>query len=323
MRTIMKITHEPLGSLPPDAVEVFAAMGPVWGTDINKHRDFVIATYTPLVAAANNEGITVHRDIAYGESPRQTLDVFAPAPPRQGGAASGADVVIFVHGGAFVRGKKSFNGHIYDNVSYWFARQGYLCINLEYRLADEAPYPGGADDVAAAVDWARANIESFGGAPHRVFLIGHSAGGTHVATCLFDPAFDRKPDPAVAGIVLISARLRADVLPDNPNATGVRTYFGDDTSLYEARSPVTHAHRSQVPLMIAVAEFENPYLDLYGAEFLYRAAAARKSMPRFIQLMKHNHTSIVAHFNSGEELLGREIINFFAGIPAATPETGK
>lgn len=31
-------------------------------------------------------------------------------------------------------------------------------------------------------------------------------------------------------------------------------------------------------------------------------------------MMRHNHTSIVAHFDSGEETLGREILDFFRSI---------
>lgn len=112
----MTVTHDPLGTLPPQAAKVFAEIGPVWGSDINKHRDFVIATYSPIVAAADNSGIRVERDIAYGPHPRQVLDVFMPAPGA--GTAPPRDVVIFVHGGAFIRGKKSVDAHIYDNVCY-------------------------------------------------------------------------------------------------------------------------------------------------------------------------------------------------------------
>lgn len=292
-----------LSTLPPESRALMEAIGPKWAADINAHRDLVIQTYTPLAAAAPNGGIAVSRDIPYGGHPRQVLDVFVD----RAAAGENRPVVVFVHGGAFVRGKKSVNGHIYDNVCYWFARQGYVAVNVEYRLAQDAPYPGGGDDVAAAHRWVAEHIGGFGGQAASVFLIGHSAGGTHVATSIFDPAGAQL---AVAGVVLISARLKADVLPDNPNAGGVRAYFGDDPALYEARSPMTHAHRSGVPLFVVIAEFENPYLDSYGAEFFARAAAARERSPRFMQVPLHNHTSIVAHFNSGEDALAREIQGF-------------
>ncbi|MDX3904934.1 MAG: alpha/beta hydrolase [Pigmentiphaga sp.] len=297
-----------LGSLPPAQAAELERAGPVWGSDINGFRDLVVRAYTPLVAAAPKDGISVARDLPYGDSPRQVLDIFQPSDAHE------ADVVVFVHGGAFIRGAKSFNGHIYDNVSYWFARHGLVAVNMEYRLAAEAPFPGGAEDVAAAVRWLAGHVGEFGGNPRRLFLIGHSAGGTHVATYCFDPRHGFRPDRGVRGAVLISARLQADVLPGNPNAKAVEAYFGSDTSRYEIDSPMAHAAESDLPVMVAIAQYENPYLDLYGLEFCRRLAQARGYVPRFMQLTRHNHTSIVAHFDSGEELLGREILDFFHGI---------
>jgi hypothetical protein len=66
---------------------------------------------------------------------------------------------------------------------------------------------------------------------------------------------------------LVSGRLRADTSPVNPNAEGVRAYFGADASRYDALSPATHAARMQVPVLLANAQYENPLLDLYALEF--------------------------------------------------------
>lgn len=324
----MHTTQEPLGNLPAPVRQRFAQIGPVWGRDINAHRDLVIEAYTPLVAALADDaasGLQVARDLAYGPHERQRVDVFVSETTRAQGSA---DVVLFVHGGAFLRGSKSFNGLIYDNVSRWFARRGCVALNVEYRLAPAAPYPAGAEDVAAALAWVQAHIGAYGGNPQRVFLVGHSAGGTHVATYLCDPLFagqqrsaspEREPGRAcVAGAVLISARLMADVLPDNPNAPGVHAYFGDDAARYGARSPLTHAARWDVPLMVVIAEYENPHLDAYGAAFFQRVLEERQRAEgkpravRFLQMLRHNHTSVVAHFDSGETLLGEAMLDFFA-----------
>lgn len=316
----MHTLQEPLGSLSAELRQRFAQIGPVWGRDINTHRDLVIDAYTPLVAAARDAGESFEaaRDLAYGEHERQRLDVFVSEQTRRKG---NADVVLFVHGGAFLRGSKSFNGLIYDNVSRWFARRGCVALNVEYRLAPEAPYPAGADDVAAALAWAHEHIGEFGGNSQRIFLVGHSAGGAHVATYLCDPLFAelRERAPCVAGAVLISARLVADIRADNPNAAGVRAYFGADETRYEARSPLTYAAHFDSPLMLVVAEYENPYLDAYGAAFFERVLSARqragdaaaKRAPRFMQMLRHNHTSVVAHFDSGETRLGEAMLDFF------------
>ena len=304
------LRDEPLTSLPADQRSLLLEIGPCWGENIEGHRQLVIDAYTPLAAAAPNTGITVERDIPYGAHPRQVLDVFQPA--RNNGKPF--DAVVFVHGGAYVRGKKSVNGHIYDNVCYWFASQGLVAINVEYRLADVAPFPGGADDVRDALVLVRSESERLGIDAQRLFLIGHSAGGTHAATYLFDPLFSGGDRSGVAGAVLISARLAADVRVGNPNANPVRAYFGQDEALYAQRSPLTYAESCDVPLLIAIAEFENPYLDAYGTEFFLRALKHRTSAPRFIQMRGHNHTSIVAHFNSGEDYLGREILSFIKAV---------
>lgn len=301
----------PFGSLDADQQALLDEAGAIWASNINAHRDLVVKTYSPLVLRTDNGGIEVERDIRYGEAERQRLDVYSRAEWR-GPQAAPRDVLMFFHGGAFIRGNKSANGAIYDNVTYWFAHRGCVAVNVEYRLAGDAPYPGGADDVIAAVRWVQRHIAARGGNPARIFLMGHSAGGSHVASALFDPAVsDRLSEQDIRGAMLISARLTADVLPDNPNANGVRAYFGEDESLYVQRSPSTHVGRSNVPVLVAVAEHENTHLDRYGREFFEAAQRPpRDALSRFVALPRHNHTSIVAHFNSGEETLGPELIAF-------------
>lgn len=262
--------------------------------------------FAPLIRGPR-DGITVQRDLSYGAHPRQVVDLFVPA------GANGADVVVFVHGGAFVRGAKSGPEGVYDNVLTWFARQGWVGVNVEYRLAPEAAYPQGALDVAGALSWVRESIRLHGGDPERVLLVGHSAGGTHVAGYAVDPVIGRFGRDARA-LVLVSGRLRADVRAENPNALAVRSYFGQELALYEERSPVTHAANLRLPVMLVCAEFDNPLLDVYALEFATRVAQATGRAPRFIQCAGHNHMSIMAHFDSGEDTLGREILAFWKGL---------
>ena len=97
-------------------------------------------------------------------------------------------VVVFVHGGVFVRGDKRLSCEVYDNGAHWFARQGFIGINIEYRLAPESQWPGGADDLGLVIDWTRANVALHGGDPGSIFAVGHSAGSTHAGTYAYDPA---------------------------------------------------------------------------------------------------------------------------------------
>ena len=220
-----------------------AAIGPVWAQDIGRHSRIVFESYAPLLRAAPRDGVIVTRDVAYGSHPRQLLDVYHT---RRGVDRAPLPVVLFVHGGAYVGGERNITPEIYANVAKWFARNDCIGVNVEYRLAPEAMYPEGARDVGHAVEWVHENIHAFGGDPSRILLIGHSSGGTHVASYVFDDAVRAGAPPRVIGQVLISARLRADTRPENPNAAGVRAYFGDDPAVYDARSPITHAAGSRV-----------------------------------------------------------------------------
>lgn len=286
-----------------------ADIGPLWASDIVAHSRQTIEAYSRLLRETPRPAVQTARELAYGPDPRQRLDVYHPPE------AVGRPMVIFVHGGAFIRGQKDVSAEVYGNVPRYFAEHGLVGINVEYRLAPEFAFPSGAHDVGAAVQWARANAGAYGGDPDRIFLMGHSAGGSHAASYVFDASVRLAVSPDVAGLVLVSARLRADVLPDNPNASGARAYFGDGPTLYESRSPVTHAAESDLPVFIAIAEFENPYLDVYGAELFHRLSVARRRSPPFMRLAAHNHTSIVAHFGTGDETLGPAVLDFIARVP--------
>jgi acetyl esterase len=279
------------------------AIGQVWNDDIVGHRQQIVDLYSPLVANAA-AGLYKSSDVAYGRHDRHKVDIFRTSD------SAVKPIVIFVHGGAFTRGAKSVNGAIYDNLPAWFAWHGFVAFNMEYRLAPEARYPAGALDLRDCVDWIGENAEAHGGDPSRIVLIGHSAGGAHVATYMLDPVMQAAPSANVCGIVLLSARLRADTRPENPNARNVEAYFGDDQALFAERSPVSHAARCRVPVFIGIAEYENRLLDQYGLEFALDVARASGRMPRIVQCRHHNHTSIVAHFGTPDEGLGHEILDF-------------
>ncbi|MDC8785241.1 alpha/beta hydrolase [Roseateles koreensis] len=312
-----------VGSLatPSAAIQqLLADIGPRWAADINHHRDQMVRAYTPLLAAHSLPGLRVTRDLPYGTHTRQRLDLYQGQDqgqgPETGSAAAQRPIMMFVHGGAFVRGQKDSNDQVYGNVARLFARHGWLGVNVEYRLAPEAPFPAGALDVGLAVDWVRAHAAEFSGDASRIVLMGHSAGGAHVASYLCDPRC-RPNRPKIAGAILVSARLRADVRPDNPNAQGVIAYFGADEMRYAADSAVSHAQHLNVPTLLAVAEYENPWLDVYAAEFCHQAGLAQGRIPRLICVPRHNHTSIVAHLDSacGDDTFGEALLDFARHLP--------
>ena len=172
-----------VSAMPPSVREVLEQVGPRWGEDISGNIARTRAAYEPLLRAVPTEGVTVSRDLAYGPYVEQRLDLY-----RRVGI-SGAPVVVFVHGGAYVAGARNDTETIYGNIATFFAREGMLGVNADYRLAPESPWPAGAEDVAGIVAWLHENAARYGGDSNRIFLIGHSAGATHVAGYAFDPTF--------------------------------------------------------------------------------------------------------------------------------------
>ena len=80
-------------------------------------------------------GVKIERDVKYGAADRNLLDVFTPATD-----SSVRPVLIFVHGGAFVGGNKRGPGSpFYDNIMLWAVKNGFVGVNMTYRLAPQSP----------------------------------------------------------------------------------------------------------------------------------------------------------------------------------------
>ena len=290
--------------IPQRVWDLMAEIGPKWGTDIRGHVGLMAKEFSALLATAPKEGV-VTRDLAYGRHPRQILDLYAPK-----GALSKAPVVIFLHGGAFVDGNKDRTPEIYANVGWYLARHGILTINLEYRLAPEFKYPAAAEDTKLALQWAKENIARFGGDPDRIFLMGHSAGAAHVGVYAYDPTIHGPGGPGIAGLILVSGRVRTELWPDNPNAPRVEAYLGTDPAMLERGSVVAHVRPDCPPTMIAIAEYENPLLDIHNAELFYKLAHAKRRAPRLVWMPRHNHHTSIAQLNTAEDTLGQALLEF-------------
>lgn len=122
---------------------------------------------------------TYHRvaDLAYGDGPRQVLDVYIPSRQRPGGQA--APVVVFFYGGSWQSGDRAD----YRFVGEALASRGFLVLIPDYRTYPETIFPGFVVDAAHAVRWARDHAADYGGDSKKLFIMGHSAGA-HIAALL-------------------------------------------------------------------------------------------------------------------------------------------
>jgi acetyl esterase/lipase/CubicO group peptidase (beta-lactamase class C family) len=115
-------------------------------------------------------------DITYhaGSAARQ-LDLFLPPP----GNDSLRPAIVFVHGGGWRQGDKGEG--LFRSLPEQYAGQGYVCISVNYRLAQEAAFPACLEDVKCAVRWLRAHAGDYNVDPDRIGAFGISAGAHLVA----------------------------------------------------------------------------------------------------------------------------------------------
>jgi para-nitrobenzyl esterase len=115
-----------------------------------------------------------------------TLNIWAPL--AQGGRRP---VMVWIPGGMY-EFHATGTSPLYDGYS--FARDGVICVTINYRVGAEGfLYLGdavancGLLDQIAALQWVRENIANFGGDSGNVTIFGESAGALSVATLLAMP----------------------------------------------------------------------------------------------------------------------------------------
>ena len=135
-------------------------------------------------ARPTTDDIKLIQDLRYREGTVKnwTLDLAMP----KGDIGKPRPAIVVIHGGGWIQGDKSSfsrqqNRHPGNIVD--FARQGFVAATINYRLADEAPFPAAVNDCKNAVRFLRAHSNEFGIDPNRIGAWGNSAGG-HLALIL-------------------------------------------------------------------------------------------------------------------------------------------
>jgi len=112
-------------------------------------------------------------DVAFGDSPRQRLDVYRATEP-----ADAAAIIVFVYGGAWRMGKREE----YAFVAGELASAGHDVIVPDYRLYPSVTWPAFIEDVALAIEHVGREASTLLGRPlSEVVLMGHSSGAHSAA----------------------------------------------------------------------------------------------------------------------------------------------
>lgn len=193
------------------------------------------------------------------------------------GVPSFGTAVIVAPGGGYKALSSGLEGR---QVADWFASQGVTAFVLTYRLTPFGyRHPAQLQDAQRAIRWVRAHATDYGIDPHRIGMIGFSAGGqlTAMAETLFDAGdpkamdpVDRessRPDFAVLAYTVTDPRSMGpdiDVAGPNPSTATLR-----------ALAPVRNV-RSDTPPTFIFQTSTDEWVDPTNATRFYDALRAAK-----------------------------------------------
>jgi acetyl esterase/lipase len=245
--------------------------------------------------------------IAYGDDPRQKLDVYVPHQPMPG-----APVVVFFYGGSWNSGSRVD----YRFVGEALASKGIVTVVADYRLYPQVRYPLFLQDGARAVAWTQAHIREFSGNPQRLYLMGHSSGGYNAAMLALDDewlaAVGMSPRDLQGWIGLAGPY---DFLPiKNPEVRPV--FFWPDSP--PQSQPINHVRRGAPPaLLIAATEDDlvNPTRNTGGLASKLRAAGVPA---QDVYYSRPSHITLVATLSRPLRRLA-PVLDQVVGFIAHTP----
>lgn len=83
-------------------------------------------------------------------------------------------VIINIHGGGFFMDSKEYQ---YRRYGMTLAKQGFVVVNMNYRLSHDFAFPSQIEDVFSVLSFLKENSERYQLDTEHIFLVGDSAGG--------------------------------------------------------------------------------------------------------------------------------------------------
>lgn len=116
--------------------------------------------------------------------------------------AANQPVILFIHSGGFYQS----SGRSDEFGPQYLIRRDIVLVTINYRLAalgflstgtKEAPGNNGLKDQVVALRWIKNHIQSFGGDPHSITIMGHGAGAMSVTLHMVSPMSKGESDICV------------------------------------------------------------------------------------------------------------------------------
>jgi len=181
-----------------------------------------------------------HLGIAYGNSPRQFLDIFPVANKT-------APVMLFIHGGYWQALDPRFSSYIAEGLT----QLGFCTVIAGYDLCPDVTIKQISDQLRQSVRYLWHQIENYGGDRNAIHVCGHSAGGHLTAEMMVTNWKDidsTLPEQLIKGGVAISGVFDLSPLI----GTTINEKIGLDIDSARVNSPLFLNPISLAPLILAV-----------------------------------------------------------------------
>lgn len=252
--------------------------------------------YKQHLVEANHPIPSISRNLSYGDNPLQTLDIHVPRTL----SSKSLPVILFVHGGAFVRGDKS-DHMIFDNVLNYFTRNNIIGVNINYRLAPEHKWPSGAEDISSSIEWIHRNAKKYNIDKSKIFLMGHSAGAAHVAAYSFDESLQlNKGNDGVKGSILLSG------VYSKSSDRSKEVYYGTTVN----NMPIDFLAGRSMPLFVIDAQYDKISTQTEAINLIQMICKRDRLCPHHKQIPGHNHYSMMYHFNTSDDSIAPDVLAF-------------
>lgn len=234
------------------------------------------------------ENISAVHDIAYGTHPRQKLDVYLPKE------AKSAPMIVMMHGGGWTTGDKS-GALIYSNKANRWVTKGFILVSVGTRLMPDADVYAQIQDLAQALATAQKHATEWGGDPEKLFLMGHSTGGTMVAVLSAEPSLVTNLGGKhwLGTIVLDASSLDIERTMRLWHPDMFSYAYGKDASHWPKASPYALINANAIPYFIACGTFR-PDSSCEQAE-LFKEKAQQFNIRVEISPQQLNHGEVNDH----------------------------
>jgi len=208
--------------------------------DFAKHYDAWEPMCTDVLNAFDH-----HIDLAYGDSPREAIDLVLPAGPGP------HPVQLYIHGGYWMMRTKSDQTFL----ARPFVEAGAAFGLIEYDLIPNVSMADIVRQCRRAVAWVHANADTYNIDRNRICISGHSAGG-HLTAMLAATdwaAFSGGPADTVKGGCAISGIY--ELLPIQLSYMQETLAFTDQE--LADNSPIRFPNPAATPLIVAAGGAES------------------------------------------------------------------